>query len=63
MILGKRITLQGIYVGPISALQNIARSGITPQIDKVFSFQAAEDAYSHLQHTNHFGKVVIRIGS
>jgi NADPH:quinone reductase-like Zn-dependent oxidoreductase len=60
-ILRKRITLQGIYVGPVETLHHLARSGIRPVIDRVFGFAEAEDAYSVLAAGEHFGKVVVRI--
>ncbi|NYT22229.1 NAD(P)-dependent alcohol dehydrogenase [Alcaligenaceae bacterium] len=62
LILGKRITLQGIYVGPVSSLRALAKTGIVPQIDHVYPFEEAEAAYEALQGAGHFGKLVIRIG-
>jgi len=62
-ILQRRISLQGIYVGPVSSLQAVVQAGITPQIDKVYAFDDAEAAYSALQEAGHFGKLVVRIGS
>ncbi|MGZ0750227.1 zinc-dependent alcohol dehydrogenase family protein [Kluyvera sichuanensis] len=59
-ILEKRITLQGIYVGPVSTLEKVARSGIKPYIDQVFTFEEAELAYHTLKGGQHFGKVVIQ---
>ena len=60
-ILRKRITLQGIYVGPVQTLRALARTGIRPVVDRVFGFAEAEDAYSALAAGEHFGKVVVRI--
>lgn len=60
-ILEKRITLQGIYVGPVSSLRAIVATGIKPQIDQVFSFEQAEAAYDALEGAGHFGKLVIQI--
>lgn len=60
-ILEKRITLQGIYVGPVSTLNALVRTPIKPYIDKVFSFADAESAYMCLREKNHFGKLVIKI--
>ncbi|MBS1040011.1 NAD(P)-dependent alcohol dehydrogenase [Gluconobacter cerinus] len=62
VLLEKRITLQGIYVGPVAALQALVKTNIAPQIDRVFPFEDAEAAYSALQAAGHFGKLVIRIG-
>ncbi|WGF88268.1 zinc-dependent alcohol dehydrogenase family protein [Marinivivus vitaminiproducens] len=61
-ILEKRITLQGIYVGPVATLDALVRSGIAPQIDHVFPFEDAAAAYDTLHRATHFGKLVIRIG-
>lgn len=60
-ILEKRITLQGIYVGPVSTLGALVRTPIKPYIDKVFTFEDAESAYQTLREKNHFGKLVINI--
>lgn len=60
-ILEKRITLQGIYVGPVAALQMLVKAGIRPQIDKVFGFDEANLAYDALRDANHFGKLVVEV--
>ncbi|GAA0479101.1 MULTISPECIES: zinc-dependent alcohol dehydrogenase family protein [Tatumella] len=60
-VLEKRITLQGIYVGPVSTLSSLVRTGIEPYIDQVFDFCEAESAYTTLREKSHFGKLVIRI--
>ncbi|MEJ5117493.1 NAD(P)-dependent alcohol dehydrogenase [Gluconobacter cerinus] len=62
VLLEKRITLQGIYVGPVASLQALVKTNITPQIDRVFPFEDAEAAYDALRVAEHFGKLVIRIG-
>ncbi|WP_215766086.1 zinc-dependent alcohol dehydrogenase family protein [Gluconobacter cerinus] len=62
VLLEKRITLQGIYVGPVATLQALVKTNIAPQVDRVFPFEDAEAAYSALQAADHFGKLVIRIG-
>ncbi|MBS0994785.1 NAD(P)-dependent alcohol dehydrogenase [Gluconobacter cerinus] len=62
VLLEKRITLQGIYVGPVATLRALVKTNISPQIDRVFSFEDAEAAYNALQAAGHFGKLVIRIG-
>ena len=61
-ILERRITLQGIYVGPVATLAALARSGIKPQVDKVFAFEEAEAAYDALRAAQHFGKLVVSVG-
>ena len=62
-ILERRITLQGIYVGPVATLQSLVSIGLKPQIDRVFRFEEAELAYEALRHAKHFGKLVISVGS
>lgn len=61
-LLGKRITLQGIYVGSVAALAAVVNSRIEPEIDRVFDFDRANAAYDALSDANHFGKLVIRVG-
>ncbi|MFC3058596.1 zinc-dependent alcohol dehydrogenase family protein [Paenirhodobacter populi] len=61
-ILEKRITLQGIYVGPVATLAALVRTGIKPQVDQVFPFAEAEAAYNALRDAGHFGKLVVNIG-
>ena len=60
-ILRKRITLQGIYVGPVLTLRALARTGIRPVIDRVFPFAQAEEAYAMLASGQHFGKIGVQI--
>lgn len=60
-ILRKRITLQGIYVGPVETLRALARTGIRPVIDRTFAFSQGEDAYAMLAAGEHFGKIVVHI--
>ncbi|HEY0212902.1 MAG TPA: NAD(P)-dependent alcohol dehydrogenase [Paenirhodobacter sp.] len=60
-ILEKRITLQGIYVGPVATLAALVRTGIKPQVDQVFPFAEAEAAYTALRDAEHFGKLVVNI--
>lgn len=60
-ILRKRITLQGIYVGPVETLRALTRTGIRPVVDRVFDFSDADGAYSMLASGEHFGKIVVRI--
>ena len=60
-VLRKRITLQGIYVGPVTSLAGLIRSGVRPEIDRVFDFEEAEAAYAALVAADHFGKLVIKM--
>jgi NADPH:quinone reductase-like Zn-dependent oxidoreductase len=60
-ILEKRITLQGIYVGPVTSLRAVV-AGIEPVIDRVFPFAEADAAYQVLGAAGHVGKLLVRIG-
>jgi NADPH:quinone reductase-like Zn-dependent oxidoreductase len=60
-ILERRITLQGIYVGPVATLRALVGIGIAPQIDRVFPFEEADAAYEALRAAGHVGKIVIKI--
>ena len=57
--------VRGIYVGSRQMFEAmsmaIAHHKLRPVIDRVFPFEAAQDAYRHLQSQTHLGKVVIRI--
>ncbi|RYF28441.1 MAG: NAD(P)-dependent alcohol dehydrogenase [Comamonadaceae bacterium] len=61
-LLERRITLQSLYVGPVSTLRAVVRAGIKPQVDRVYAFHEAEKAYEALEAAGHFGKLVVRIG-
>jgi NADPH:quinone reductase-like Zn-dependent oxidoreductase len=61
-ILEKRITLQGIYVGPVASLRAVVAAGIEPVIDRVFPFAEADAAYQVLGAAGHVGKLLVRIG-
>jgi NADPH:quinone reductase-like Zn-dependent oxidoreductase len=58
-------TVRGFMVGSRSDFEAmnkaVAAHRIKPAIDKVFAFEAAGDAYRHLDSGSHFGKVVVRI--
>ena len=62
VILEKRITLQGIYVGSVATHRALIKAEVKPQIDRVFPFEDADKAYDALQEARHFGKLVIQIG-
>jgi NADPH:quinone reductase-like Zn-dependent oxidoreductase len=61
-ILEKRITLQGIYVGPVVTLRALVGIGITPRIDRIFPFEEADSAYEALRAAGHVGKLVVKVG-
>jgi NADPH:quinone reductase-like Zn-dependent oxidoreductase len=64
-VLGKSITLQGIYVGSqemFTAMNRaITQAKLKPICDRVFPFTEARAAYDYLQSGSHFGKVVISV--
>ncbi len=64
-ILVGSLHVDGIYVGSREMFESmnraIARTKMSPVIDRVFSFAEAPAAYEHLRSARHFGKVVIRI--
>jgi NADPH:quinone reductase-like Zn-dependent oxidoreductase len=62
-ILGKSVSLQGIYVGSREVFEAmnraISQAQLKPSIDRVFPFAETQAAYQYLQSGSHFGKVVI----
>jgi NADPH:quinone reductase-like Zn-dependent oxidoreductase len=65
LIFMRGVRLQGVLVGSremFEALSRvIARHELRPVIDRVFAFQEATEAFSHLKRQAHFGKVVVRV--
>ena len=63
----RQVTLRGIYMESAAEMcamvDAVAASGLRPQIDRIFSFDAAPEAYAHLQSRHHMGKVVIQVRS
>jgi len=57
-------TFRNITVGDRTGLQALSRAmsaaKLKPVIDKIFPFDAARDAFAHLDRGAHFGKVVVR---
>ena len=51
----------GDRAGLIDLVNVISQTGLKPQIDRVFDFDFARDAYEYFSKGAHFGKVVIRI--
>ncbi len=64
-ILGKSITLQGIYVGSREMFEAmnraISQAQLKPVVDRVFSFAETQAAFQYLESGSHFGKVVIQL--
>jgi NADPH:quinone reductase-like Zn-dependent oxidoreductase len=56
----------GIYVGSRTMLEKVMRfadtTGLQPVVDRVFTFEQAQDAYRYMESGSHFGKVVIAVG-
>ncbi|MCI3135541.1 zinc-dependent alcohol dehydrogenase family protein [Phenylobacterium aquaticum] len=50
----------GDRAGLIELTRAVALTGLQPVIDKVFPFDAAREAFAHLESGSHMGKVVIR---
>jgi NADPH:quinone reductase-like Zn-dependent oxidoreductase len=64
-LLARNATASGIYVGSrddfVALATFLARHRISPVVDRVFPFAAADEAFAHLEAGSHFGKVVIRV--
>ncbi|WP_304180083.1 zinc-binding dehydrogenase, partial [Phenylobacterium aquaticum] len=50
----------GDRAGLIELTRAVTMSGLRPVIDRVFPFEAAREAFTHLESGAHMGKVVIR---
>ncbi|TWU08452.1 zinc-dependent alcohol dehydrogenase family protein [Stieleria varia] len=63
MVLFKRLTVQGIYVGSRDMFEAMNRAitvnQIVPIIDRSFGFDETRAAYEYMRSGAHFGKVVI----
>ncbi|MBE7211843.1 MAG: NAD(P)-dependent alcohol dehydrogenase [Gluconacetobacter diazotrophicus] len=59
-------SLVGVMVGSRAMTEHVARfierKNIRPVVDRVFPFEAAREAYEHLEAGRAFGKVVIGVG-
>lgn len=64
-ILMHSLRIQGIYVGSVQMLREVANSfaaaGIHPVIDQAFPFEQSKEALTALQSAQHFGKIVITL--
>jgi NADPH:quinone reductase-like Zn-dependent oxidoreductase len=62
----RQLRVDSVFVGSARQLGElaafVARSGIEPVVDRVFSFEEVAPAYRYLQRGSHFGKVVIDVG-
>lgn len=56
--------VRGIMVGSVEQFKDFNRlldAQIKPVVDKVFDFEQAVDAYTHLESQKHIGNVVIKV--
>ena len=64
-ILMKMIRVQGIFVGPVAMLRELAdtlsRGGVHPVIDRTYDFRETPAALREMQSGAHFGKIVIQV--
>jgi D-arabinose 1-dehydrogenase-like Zn-dependent alcohol dehydrogenase len=64
-LLARNVRLNGIYVGSCedfkAMVHFIEGHPMVPQIDRVFAFEEAPQAFEHLESANHFGKIVIEM--
>jgi NADPH:quinone reductase-like Zn-dependent oxidoreductase len=64
-ILGRNVRVQGIYVGTVAMLREVANAyaaaGEHAVIDKTFRFEDSVAALRELKGAEHFGKIVIRL--
>jgi NADPH:quinone reductase-like Zn-dependent oxidoreductase len=66
LMIGKLAEVHGIFVGSREMFEDMNRAiglrQMQPQIDRVFPFEEALNAYAYLESGAHFGKVVITLG-
>lgn len=64
-IIGKNLTLRGIANGSRAMLADyieaVEKHEIAPEIEKIFDFDAALEAFAYLASAEHVGKVLIRL--
>jgi NADPH:quinone reductase-like Zn-dependent oxidoreductase len=64
-LMSKYASIHGVFVGSRTMFEKmnaaISTNALEPVIDRVFAFDEALAAYRHLEHSTHFGKIVIRI--
>ncbi|MBI2423484.1 MAG: NAD(P)-dependent alcohol dehydrogenase [Candidatus Hydrogenedentes bacterium] len=62
-VLMQDVRIQGVFVGPVEAFEEmnraIAASGLRPVIDTVFPLDEVQEAFSYMESGEHFGKIVI----
>lgn len=64
LILSKNLNINGVAIGTRKMFEDMLRfitlAGISPVIDKIFTFEDAPKALTTLKEGKHFGKIVIR---
>jgi NADPH:quinone reductase-like Zn-dependent oxidoreductase len=64
-ILMQELSIQGVLVGHRDHFESMNRAilghGLRPQVDRLFPFSEAPEAFTHLQAGHHFGKVCIQV--
>ncbi len=64
-VIGRALTIQGIYVGSVQMLRDLAETfssaGKHPVIDATYTFERSVDALRALEAAGHFGKIVITL--
>ena len=65
VLLMKTLRMQGIFVGSLALLQQVAdafsQGEVHPVIDRVYEFADTQQALRDMQRGGHFGKLVIRL--
>lgn len=65
LALRRNVTLQGILNGPRDQLEELLafseKSGITFEVDRVFDWGNAKEAFEYVNAGSHFGKVIINV--
>ena len=65
LALRRNVTLKGILNGPKDRFEEMVefyrKHEIRPVVDKVFSFDKADEAFKYLNSGEHFGKVVVKV--
>lgn len=65
LALRRNVTLKGILNGPRDELEKLLvfseKNKIAFEIDRVFNWGDAKEAFEHVNAGSHFGKVIIRV--
>jgi NADPH:quinone reductase-like Zn-dependent oxidoreductase len=64
-VLGKSLSLHGIYVGNAAMFTRMnaafAANAVKPIIDRVFPLAQVREAFEHMQSGSHFGKIILSL--